>query len=307
MIHLKIGKIAAKTEIKYQSANELDDPSDSSETRKLCENWWGHRRKRRGESADEPQVSWEEEPDRSDRKRRRAAASSVVKATDPRDEGEPASNPVVLTPNIWEDGPTHVRFAHCRNMQGPEKEALEKSLAEWKASQEKKWLKKMKAKERRQKKAKSKQKLVSKPAPNREQAATTAEKKTRSKKRKSSSKQACHDAASSSKKQSKRRAGAEVEFVFRMKTWTPYSTSIEDSAKIILTKMLELCEDRFPCGIRRETTTSTSLLWASPYYRTTKHSRIPGAKGSTGCVREIQKIVDVDFTEAHQECLRYSR
>ena len=137
MIHLKIGKMAAKTEIEYQSANELDDPSDSSETRKLCENWWGHRRKRRGEAADEPQVSGEEEPDRSDRKRRRAAASSVVKATDPRDEGEPASNFFVLTPNIWEDGPTYVRFAYCRNKQGPEEEALQKSLAEWKASQEK--------------------------------------------------------------------------------------------------------------------------------------------------------------------------
>ena len=37
MIYLKIGKMAAKTEIEYQSANELDDPFDSSETRKLCE------------------------------------------------------------------------------------------------------------------------------------------------------------------------------------------------------------------------------------------------------------------------------
>ena len=84
----------------------------------------------------------------------------------------------MLTPNIWEDGPTHVRFAHCRNKQGPGDETLQESFAVWKASQEKKRLKKMKAKERRPM-AKSSQKLGSKPAPNREQAATTAEKKNR--------------------------------------------------------------------------------------------------------------------------------
>ena len=126
MIHLKIGKQAAKAELDYLESEprcgsmHSDDPSDSSETRKICEKWWGYRRKRRGGVADEPRASGDEEPGRSDRRRRRAAAPSVADTTEFREDSEggasailqqPASNPVVLTPNNWEDRPTHVAFA----------------------------------------------------------------------------------------------------------------------------------------------------------------------------------------------------
>ena len=93
-----------------------------------------------------------------------------------------------------------------------------------------------------------------------------------------------------------------MEFVFRVKKCNNYSSAIESSTKAILQEMLELCEDRFPGGIRRETTASTSFVWASRCYKTTKMSQIPGKRGSIGCDRRIEKIVDIDFTEAFLEC-----
>ena len=53
MIQLKIGGQAAKSEIEYLESEprcvsmHRDEAFDSSETRKICENWWGYRRKRR--------------------------------------------------------------------------------------------------------------------------------------------------------------------------------------------------------------------------------------------------------------------
>ena len=152
---------------------------------------------------------------------------------------------MALTPTRWEDGPTHVVFAHCKNKQGPEEGAL-KGLHEMMTKREKKKQKKLKAKQRRQgQKANAKRKLPSNLV--QEQQAATSAKGSKSKK------------ARAADDQPKQRAGAEVEFVFKMRAWTPYKSSIEEVAERVLKAMTKCCQDRASCNISRETSTMTSL------------------------------------------------
>ena len=87
-----------------------------------------------------------------------------------------------------------------------------------------------------------------------EQKATTSAKGSKSKK------------ATAADDQPKQRAGAEVEFVFKMRAWTPYKSSIDAVAGCVLKEMTKRLKDRASCSINRLTTTKTSLRWSTLFF-----------------------------------------